>query len=168
MHCSYVKSPWPQLTCLIKTLNLPVYGSNRPSNYYQFFNQNKNSTNWGSNNIIVTGIEQTRYTRFYTQTKTKNTFHLTEPCNKLVINVCIWLIYSKSILIFWSHLSLVKISVPARNFCVRAKMAPTTHFLGPDISRKGQCTSIFLICKREETIGKLRKLKLTWSIPLYT
>ena len=48
-------------------------------------------------------------------------------------------------------------SVPARNFCFRAKVAPTTHFLGPDISRKGQCTSIFLIWKREEAVGKLRK-----------
>ena len=25
-----------------------------------------------------------------------------------------------------------------RNFCLRAKVAPTTHFWGPDISRKGQ------------------------------
>ena len=58
-----------------------------------------------------------------------------------------------------------KNSVPARNFCLRAKVAPTTHFWGPDISRKGQCTSIFLICKREETVGKLRKWKwqFIWS-----
>ena len=34
-------------------------------------------------------------------------------------------------------------------------MAPTTHFGGSDFLRKGQCTSIFLICKREETVGKL-------------
>ena len=52
---------------------------------------------------------------------------------------------------------LCQLSVPARNFCLRAKVAPTTHFWGPDISRKGQCTSISLICKREETVGKLRK-----------
>jgi len=51
----------------------------------------------------------------------------------------------------------VLLSVPARYFCLRAKVAPTTHFLGPDISRKGKCTSIFLICKREETVRKLRK-----------
>ena len=58
-----------------------------------------------------------------------------------------------------------KCSVPARNFCLRAKVAPTTHFLGPDITRKGQCNSIFLICKREETVGKLRKWKwqFIWS-----
>ena len=58
-----------------------------------------------------------------------------------------------------------KISVPARKFCLRAKVAPTTHFLGPDFSRKGQCTSISLICKREETVGKLRKWKwqFIWS-----
>ena len=57
------------------------------------------------------------------------------------------------------------ISVPARKFCLRAKVAPTTHFWGPDFSRKGQCTSIFLICKREETVGNLRKWKwqFTWS-----
>ena len=38
-------------------------------------------------------------------------------------------------------------------------------FWGSDISRKGQCTSIFLICKREETVGKLRKWKwqFIWS-----
>ena len=40
---------------------------------------------------------------------------------------------------------------------LRVHLAPTTHFWGPDISRKGQCTSISLICKREETVGKLRK-----------
>lgn len=37
----------------------------------------KNSTNWGCNTNTVTGIKQTKYTGFYTQTKTKNTFHLT-------------------------------------------------------------------------------------------
>ena len=38
-------------------------------------------------------------------------------------------------------------------------------FWGPDISREGQCTSISLICKREETVGKLRKWKwlFIWS-----
>ena len=57
------------------------------------------------------------------------------------------------------------ISVPARKLCLKAKVAPTTHFWGPDISRKGQCTSISLICKREETVGKLRKWKwqFIWS-----
>ena len=58
------------------------------------------------------------------------------------------------------------ISVPARKLCLKAKVAPTTHFWGPDISRKGQCTSISLICKREEAVGKLRKV--TWSVPFYT
>ena len=47
--------------------------------------------------------------------------------------------------------------VPARKFCLRAKVAPTTHFWGPDFSRKGQCTGIFLVPKREETVGKMRK-----------
>ena len=33
-------------------------------------------------------------------------------------------------------------SVPARKFCLRAKVvAPTTHFWGPDFSRKGQYLS---------------------------
>ena len=27
-------------------------------------------------------------------------------------------------------------SVPARKFCLRAEVAPTTHFWGPDFSRK--------------------------------
>ena len=62
----------------------------------------------------------------------------------------------------WLHLH---ISIPARKFCLRAKVAPTTHFWGPDISRKGQCTNISLTCKREETVGKLRKWKcqFIWS-----
>ena len=29
-------------------------------------------------------------------------------------------------------------SVPARKFCLRAKVTPTTHFWGPDFSTKGQ------------------------------
>ena len=63
------------------------------------------------------------------------------------------------------HQEILNSSVPARNFCLRAKVAPTTHFWGPDISRKGQCTSIFPICKREETVGKLMKWKwqFIWS-----
>ena len=52
---------------------------------------------------------------------------------------------------------MVTVSVPARKLCLRAEVAPTTNFWGPDISRKGQCTSISLICKREEAVGKLRK-----------
>ena len=63
------------------------------------------------------------------------------------------------------HQEILNSSVPARNFCLRAKVAPTTHFWGPDISRKGQCTNIFPICKREETVGKLMKWKwqFIWS-----
>ena len=63
------------------------------------------------------------------------------------------------------HQEILNSSVPARNFCLRAKVAPTTHFWGLDISRKGQCTSIFPICKREETVGKLMKWKwqVIWS-----
>ena len=69
---------------------------------------------------------------------------------------------------FWRCMQRKKVgspSVPARNFCLRARVVPTTHFWGPDISRKGQYTSIFLICKREETVGKLRKWKwqFIWS-----
>ena len=35
----------------------------------------------------------------------------------------------------------VRSSVPARKFCLRAKVAPTTHFWGPDFSSKGQYLS---------------------------
>ena len=46
-------------------------------------------------------------------------------------------------------------SVPARKFCLRAKVAPTTHFLGARFFKKGP--NVNLIGKREETVGKLRK-----------
>ena len=38
-------------------------------------------------------------------------------------------------------------SDPARKFCLRTKVTATTHFWGPDISRKGPCTR-----KREKTV----------------
>ena len=68
------------------------------------------------------------------------------------------------------------ISVPARKFCLRAKVAPTTHFWGPHFSRKGQCTSIFLIIfmQKRRNSWKFKEmkmavyLKLTWSIPFFT
>ena len=68
-------------------------------------------------------------------------------------------VYDRNYLFFFDCMHY---SVPARKFYLRAKVAPTTHFWGPDISRKGQCTSISLICKREETVGKFRKWK--WQL----
>ena len=62
---------------------------------------------------------------------------------------------------------LCQLSVPARNFCLRAKVAPKTHFWGPDISRKGQRTSIlFLIMQKRRNCWKVKEMKMAVYLKL--
>ena len=58
-----------------------------------------------------------------------------------------------------------KISVPARKFCLRAKVAPYNPFLGARFFKKGPMYKYLSNMKREETVGKLRKWKwqFIWS-----
>ena len=70
--------------------------------------------------------------------------------------------------IYWFLIKLLSvINVPARKFCLRAKVAATTNSWGPDLSKKGQCTctSIFLMIREgEETVRKLKwKWQFVWS-----
>ena len=67
------------------------------------------------------------------------------------------------------------ISVPARKFCLRAKVAPTTHFWGPDFFMKGQLMYQYLSnMQKRRNSWKFKEmkmavyLKLTWSIPFFT
>ena len=60
----------------------------------------------------------------------------------------------------WKWYLPICISVPARNFCLRAKVAPTTPLLGARFFKKRPIFPyLFLLCKREETVGKLSKWK---------
>ena len=57
--------------------------------------------------------------------------------------------------------------VPARKFCLRAKVAPTTHFWGPDFSRKVQYLSNMQKRRNGWAVKYIKMavyLKLTWSI----
>ena len=66
-------------------------------------------------------------------------------------------------------------SVPARNFCLRAKVTPTTHFWGPDnFFKKGPMYQYLSNMQKRRNSWKVKEmkmaiyLKLTWSIPVYT
>ena len=110
--------------------------------------------------LLVSKIEVNTVKPLLTATSDERPPFLSQRTRNPYIESCLKPLHNGHLFINYGHFC-----VPARNFCLRNKVAPTTHSWGPDISRKGQCTSIFLICKREETVGKLRKWKwqFIWS-----
>ena len=59
-------------------------------------------------------------------------------------------------------------SVPARNFCLRAKVAPNNPFLGARYFKKGPMYQYRSNMQKRRNSWKVKEMKMICSIPLYT